>query len=323
MSEVTAKYDKAWKEALNEYFEDFLSFFFPNIHSLVDWNKAPIALDKELQQLKANADPNLKIADKLYEVGLLDKTTPSLVIHCEVQSQHEDNFDRRIFIYNTKALTLCNIDVISLVILGDTRRSWRPTDFRYRYGGLGTGTEFGSFKLLDYQSRWDELESTQSRFGIITMAHLKTASTTGKFAERAEWKWEIAQKIYDKGWSNRDVIIVYNIVDTMMSLPKPLQAEFSAKVKQLEEDRKMPLISPTIELAREEAELIGELKGEQKLVIKLLSQRFGEIEQPLIQKIRELTGEQLEELTDVWLTLANLVELERWLQSILKPVEQE
>jgi len=319
MSEVTANYDEAWKEALSEYFADFLSFFFPNIHSLVDWNKTPIALDKELQQLKADEDPNLKIADKLYEVGLLNKKTPSLIIHCEVQSQYEANFDRRILVYNTKAFTLCKKDVVSLVILGDNRRSWRPADFRYSYGGLGTGTEFGSFKLLDYQSRWDELESTQSRFGIIIMAHLKTVATTGNFAERAEWKWEIAQKIYNKGWSNRDVIIVYNIVDTMMSLPKPLQAEFSAKVKRLEEDRKMPLISPTIELARED----GELKGEQKLVIQLLNHRIGEIQPPLIEQIRKLSVEQLEQLAITLLDFSTVDELQRWLESRPQPAEQE
>jgi hypothetical protein len=319
MSEVTANYDEAWKEALSEYFADFLSFFFPNIHSLVDWNKTPIALDKELQQLKADEDPNLKIADKLYEVGLLNKKTPSLIIHCEVQSQYEANFDRRILVYNTKAFTLCKKDVVSLVILGDNRRSWRPADFRYSYGGLGTGTEFGSFKLLDYQSRWDELESTQSRFGIIIMAHLKTVATTGNFAERAKWKWEIAQKIYNKGWSNRDVIIVYNIVDTMMSLPKPLQAEFSAKVKRLEEDRKMPLISPTIELARED----GELKGEQKLVIQLLNHRIGEIQPPLIEQIRKLSVEQLEQLAITLLDFSTVDELQRWLESRPQPAEQE
>ncbi len=66
----------------------------------------------------------------------------------------------------------------------------------------------------------------------------------------------------------------------------------------------MPLISPTIELALEE----GELKGEQKLAIKLLNQRFGEIEQFLIQKIRELPSEQLEELTDILLTLGNVID---------------
>jgi len=323
MTEVTANYDESWKEALNEYFENFLSFFFPNIHALVDWNKAPIALDKEFQQLKADSDPYLRIADKLYEVGLLDKKTPSLLIHCEVQSQYEANFDRRIYGYNTKAFNLCKKDVISLVILGDTRRSWRPADFHYSYGGIRTTAEFGSVKLLDYQSRWDELESSKSPFGIITMAHLKTAATTGNFAERAEWKWEIAQKIYNKGWANRDVIIVYNTVDTMMSLPKPLQAGFSAKVKRLEEELKMPLISPTIELALEEGEQRGELKGKQELIIKQLSRRFGELHSSLIKQVKALDIKALEELGEVLLDFSTITDLEQWLESRPKAVEQE
>ena len=211
------------------------------------------------------------------------------------------------------------------MILGDTRRSWRPADFHYSYGGIRTTAEFGSVKLLDYQSRWDELESSKSPFGIITMAHLKTAATTGNFAKRAEWKWEIAQKIYNKGWVNKDIIILYNIVDTMMSLPKPLQAEFSAKVKRLEEDRKMALISPTIELAREEGELIGEQRGElleaKKLVIKLLNRRIGEIKPPVVEQIRKLPVEQLEELAEALLDFSTVANLEQWLNSRAKPVE--
>ncbi len=206
-----------------------------------------------------------------------------------------------------------------LVILGDTRPRWRPTGFGFSYAGIGLSAQYGSVKLLDYQSRWDELESTQNPFGIITMAHLKTAATTGNLAERAEWKWDIAQKIYSQGWADKDIIKVYNIIDTMMSLSKPLQAEFSGKVKRLEEDRKMTLISPTIQLAREEGELIGELKGElkgeQKIILRLLNQRFGEIEPPIIEKIRKLSVEHLEELTDVLLTFSTVANLEQWLEN--------
>jgi len=31
------------------------------------------------------------------------------------------------------------------------------------------------------------------------MAYLNTAATIGNFGERAEWTWEIAQNIYNKG----------------------------------------------------------------------------------------------------------------------------
>ena len=53
MVQQTAYYDESWKEALSEYFEPFLSFFFPSVHQLIDWKQVPQSLDQELQQITA------------------------------------------------------------------------------------------------------------------------------------------------------------------------------------------------------------------------------------------------------------------------------
>jgi hypothetical protein len=50
MSEITANYDDSWKEAIGDYFESFLSFFYPEIHQKINWGKIPISLDKELER---------------------------------------------------------------------------------------------------------------------------------------------------------------------------------------------------------------------------------------------------------------------------------
>ncbi|MCA2865367.1 MAG: hypothetical protein IM326_17370, partial [Microcystis sp. M020S1] len=46
MNPTTANYDEPWKEALTEYFEAFLCFFFPEVHQLIDWTKTPESLEK-------------------------------------------------------------------------------------------------------------------------------------------------------------------------------------------------------------------------------------------------------------------------------------
>ncbi len=46
MKQTTANYDEPWKEALSEYFEAFLCFFFPEVHQLIDWTKIPESLEK-------------------------------------------------------------------------------------------------------------------------------------------------------------------------------------------------------------------------------------------------------------------------------------
>jgi predicted transposase YdaD len=57
----------------------------------------------------------------------------------------------------------------------------------------------------------------------------------------------------------------------------------------------------------------GEQKGEQRTIIRLLNRRFGEIDSSLIDKIRMLTIEQLDNLADVLLDFADIADLVTWL----------
>jgi len=58
--------------------------------------------------------------------------------------------------------------------------------FEYDISDGEVNLKFPSVKLLDYESRWDELESSNNPFAMITMAHLKTLATTRNLVERAE-----------------------------------------------------------------------------------------------------------------------------------------
>jgi len=67
----------------------------------------------------------------------------------------------------------------------------------------------------------------------------------------------------------------------------------------------------------------GEIKGEQKLVIQLLNHRIGEIKPSLIERIRQLPAEQLEQLAVALLDFSTVDDLQQWLESRLQPVERE
>ena len=69
----------------------------------------------------------------------------------------------------------------------------------------------------------------------------------------------------------------------------------------------MPFISPTEELAME--------RGEQKLIIRLLNRRIGEIESSFIETIRTLTIDQLELLGEALLDFSSVTDLEQWLEN--------
>jgi hypothetical protein len=39
MAEIRDDYDSPWKDIIEDYFEDFVCFFFPNIHAEIDWSR--------------------------------------------------------------------------------------------------------------------------------------------------------------------------------------------------------------------------------------------------------------------------------------------
>ncbi|PPJ62201.1 DUF4351 domain-containing protein [Cuspidothrix issatschenkoi] len=87
------------------------------------------------------------------------------------------------------------------------------------------------------------------------------------------------------------------------------------------EDRELimrlaPLYQQDRELARQEGEQRGLQKGEQQLIIRQLNRRVGEIESSLIQKVQELSVEQLEVLGEALLDFTSVTDLQTWLQSV-------
>ena len=68
LRDETADYDSPWKEILEQYFEEFLQFFFPKAHQGIDWSLDYRFLDKELQQVVRDAEQGRKIMDKLVSV---------------------------------------------------------------------------------------------------------------------------------------------------------------------------------------------------------------------------------------------------------------
>jgi hypothetical protein len=161
------------------------------------------------------------------------------------------------------------------------------------------------------------------------MAHLKTKATTGNPPEREAWKWRIIRGLYERGLTKTDVIKLFKIIDTMMTLPKELQTGLVRKIRSFEEERKMPLISPTEQLAMERGEQRGLEQGlergleqglerEQQLIIKQLHRRLGQVEPSILETIYTLNFDQLDLLGEALLDFSCVADLQQWLESQLR-----
>jgi len=62
MTEQQADYDGAWKEALEDYFEEFIAFFFPYAYNDINWSNNYEFLDNELQQMTHESETGKRFA---------------------------------------------------------------------------------------------------------------------------------------------------------------------------------------------------------------------------------------------------------------------
>ncbi len=122
-------YDSGWKEIIELYLPQFIEFFYPEINKLIDYSKGYEFLDKELSKIIPSNKTGRKAVDKLVKVYYRNGEEKWLLLHIEIQSQYEKDFACRIYKYNYKIFDRYNRDVISMVILGDTNKSFRPNKF--------------------------------------------------------------------------------------------------------------------------------------------------------------------------------------------------
>lgn len=80
------------------------------------------------------------------------------------------------------------------------------------------------------------------------------------------------------------------------------------------DDRELVMrLEPIYQRDREQAIWEGNKQGEERLVLRQLNRRLGEINQSLIESIQQLSIEQLENLGEALLDFSNIADLETWL----------
>lgn len=303
-------YDSPWKDVLDLFFESLMAFFFPQAHAQIAWPRGFEFLDKELQKITADAALGRRVVDKLVKVWLKTGQELWVLIHIEVQGQRETGFEQRVYVYNYRIFDRFDAPVATFVILTDEEENWRPTEYRTELLGTKVVFEFSGVKLIDYWEQWEELERSENPFAVVVQGHLTAQQTRGDERERLRQKLALTKRLYERGYSKRQVIGLYRFLDWLLALPKELAVEFKDKMIQYEEERKMEYVTSIEQLGIEK----GMQVGSAGITLRVLQRRFGSLDEATQTHIRALPLEQLEELSDALLDFAALSDLEGWLQ---------
>ncbi len=298
-------FDTPWKKIVKAYFKEFVHFFFPEIAREIDWSKGYEFLDKELLKIAKDAALGGRHADVMACVHLLSGVEEWVLCHIEIQGQNQVGFPKRMYVYNYRGFDSFDRKVASLAVLADDNPSWRPGHYSYEVLGTKAGLWFPTVKILDFKEKWDWLEDSPNPFAPVVMAHLKATETGNDAGSRYRWKLYLVRRLYRMGYGRREVVLLFEFIDWIMTLPEELERGLLAEIHKIEREKKMEYITSVQRIGRQE----GRQEGVTNLLERLVSKKFNIDRQTLAPVFAGFTTEQIEELADFFVEARTLEEI--------------
>lgn len=162
--------DILWKAALEDLFDDFLKFFYPDAEQIFDLEKGFEYLDKELEQLFPPEENQYapRYVDKLVKVFTQGGAEEWILIHVEVQGYTDQDFAKRMFQYYYRILDKYYKPVTAFAIFADTNKKFHPQFYEREYLGTKVHYSYNTYKILDQDNA--ALEASNNPFAMAVLS---------------------------------------------------------------------------------------------------------------------------------------------------------
>ena len=217
--------------------------------------------------------------------------------HIEVQTQRDSTLPRRLLDYHYHIERRHRCRVITFVILGDLSPSWRPGQFSSDVPPLGLSLGYLSLKLIDLELKLELPRFRGNPVAMVVRAHLAALRTRHDLEARYTQRVALVRRLYEEGFSRKDVVFIHGLIDRLMILPRPLMIRFRLELFTIEKDKNMPYVDTLTRMSLQEGRQKGRKEGLQEgreegslvqareSVIEALEIRFGEVQPELVERI--------------------------------------
>lgn len=278
------KKDEIWKRVIEKFFNDFVSFFMPNLHKDIDFSVKERFLDKELQKISVKSSRKNRKVDELIEIKLKDGTDKLFLLHVEVQGYDDPEFATRMYKYQYRIFDKFDKDVIALAIFIDSDESFKPNKYEKNLYETEIRYKYKTYKVLEQKE--ELLKKDKNPFALVILASLYYLKAKNNQKKKFSYKLKLVELLSLKRYKQEYINDLFDFIDNLISFKnKKLEKLF------YEELEKMPKVK--------EKEVIG---GYKKIVIK---KRNIEITQNLyklgidLEKIVHATGLSIEEVKEI------------------------
>jgi len=288
-------HDSPWKDTIDQFTRSFLEVTFPDVAAGIDWSVEPKFLEQELHEITPASEIAAKRVDKLLNVRLLNGTDQWLYIHIEVQMHYDPNLPKRLFTYHYRIFDKYGVHPLTLAILGDTSRKWRPTSYHYQSFGCSITFHFRICKTIDFKGKLDDPRYRHQQTLYIIAAHLGTQHHRHNPQRLKDYRLELTVQFFNEGYSPLEIRQLHRLIDWLMPLPDALKIQFRTQLQQRLPDKSMPHITLFEELALKEGLEKGLEKGilqtAREAILDVLDTRFGEVPDSIRDRINSLGSE--------------------------------
>ena len=230
--DLSRNFDGAWKDSIAYYFLPFFDYFFPDVAALIDRTVPPIDLNSEVRKLYEEGKLGDRIADKLFQVQLLDGTNRVVIFHFEFQNQPDPTLPERMFETSYRLREIKKQKVIGIAVLGDENPNFRPQEYRDEICGCITLYQYHTVKLLDWVGREVELEQSTNPISLLIYTHLLSLQTNKDHQKRYQKKIQMMRNLLKQNVEAETIRRYVNIVDQMLILPMQLEEKMNLELWQ-------------------------------------------------------------------------------------------
>jgi len=162
--------DLLWKAALEDLFDDFLRFFYPEADKIFDLEKGFEYLDKELDQLFPPEQDQYatRYVDKLVKAYTKQGMEEWILIHVEVQSYKDHDFAKRMFQYYYRILDQYDKPITAFAIFADATKDFHPNYYEREFLGTKIYYAYNTCKIIDQDNA--SLEVSNNPFAMAVLS---------------------------------------------------------------------------------------------------------------------------------------------------------
>jgi len=226
---IKSDYDTQWKEVISSLFPDFIKFFLPKAYKAIDFKQPIEFLEQELHLLIADKYKSGKVInDKLVKVKLKNGDDKWILIHIEIQSSFESNFDERMFTYFYRIYDRYNQKITALAIYTGQDVPGNHNQFNYNFYGTEIIYRFNSFLVKNQKEK--ELINSKNPFAIVVLASKYLVKSKDSYEKRYQFKLKLIRLAKEKNYHSNKIIYLLRFIDFVLKLPSKLSLQFDKEI---------------------------------------------------------------------------------------------